>query len=138
MLNPPKKKPSLNPSTPQLLSQNSPKPAQNPPKQHNSSDNNSRQLQHSDLIALAGHDAQAPRAALDARGHVGEGLGGVVDDVLVARIVVDVDGYGAQLADFGLEGGEGVVVLAGGGGGGVSLVGGFGGGEVEGTYRSRS
>jgi hypothetical protein len=34
--------------------------------------------------------------------------------VLVARIVVDVDGYGAQLRDFGLEGGEGVVVLPGG------------------------
>jgi hypothetical protein len=35
--------------------------------------------------------------------------------VLVARIVVDVDGHGAQLRDFGLEGGEGVVVLPGGG-----------------------
>jgi hypothetical protein len=36
--------------------------------------------------------------------------------MLVARIVVDVDGDGAQLRDFGLQGGEGVVVLPGGGG----------------------
>lgn len=33
--------------------------------------------------------------------------------MLVARIVVDVDGHGAQLRDFGLQGGEGVVVLPG-------------------------
>jgi hypothetical protein len=33
--------------------------------------------------------------------------------VLVARIVVDVDGDAAQGGDFGGEGGEGVVVLSG-------------------------
>jgi hypothetical protein len=33
--------------------------------------------------------------------------------VLVARIVVDVDGYAAQGGDFGGEGGEGIVVLSG-------------------------
>jgi hypothetical protein len=35
--------------------------------------------------------------------------------VLVARIVVDVDGDGAQLRDFVREGGEGIVVLSVGG-----------------------
>ena len=33
--------------------------------------------------------------------------------MLVARIVVDVDGDAAQGGDFGGEGGEGVVVLSG-------------------------
>lgn len=32
--------------------------------------------------------------------------------MLVARIVVDVDGDGAEGGDFGLQGGEGVVVLS--------------------------
>ena len=32
--------------------------------------------------------------------------------MLVARIVVDVDGDGAQGGDFGLERGEGVIVLS--------------------------
>jgi hypothetical protein len=32
--------------------------------------------------------------------------------VLVARIVVDVDGHAAQRGDFGGERGEGVVVLS--------------------------
>ena len=92
----------------------SPKPAQNPPKHHDRCDDNPRQFQHSHFVALARHDAKPARAAFDARGHVGEGLGGVVDDVLVARIVVDVDGDAAQGGDFGGEGGEGVVVLSGG------------------------
>ena len=94
-------------------SSHSPKPAQNPPKHHHRRDYNPRELQHRHFVALAGHDAQPARAALDTRGHVGEGLGGVVDDVLVARIVVDVDGDAAQGGDFGGEGGEGVVVLSG-------------------------
>lgn len=92
----------------------SPKPAQNPPKHHHRRNNYPREFQHGDFVALAGHDAQAARAAFDAGCHVGEGLGGVVDDVLVARIVVDVDGDAAQGGDFGGEGGEGVVVLSGG------------------------
>lgn len=33
--------------------------------------------------------------------------------MLVAGVVVDVDGHAAELGDFLLEGGEGVVVLAG-------------------------
>lgn len=84
----------------------SPKPAQYPPQQHDSHDYDAGQFEDGHLVALASHDAQPPRAAFDARRHVREGLGGVVDDVLVARIVVDVDGHGAQLRDFGLEGGE--------------------------------
>jgi hypothetical protein len=100
---------------PKRSSNPSPKPAQNPPKQHHRRNNNSRQLEHCDLVPLARHDPEPARTAFDAGRHVGEGLGGVVDDVLVARIVVDVDGHGAQLRDFGLEGGEGVVVLPGGG-----------------------
>jgi hypothetical protein len=92
----------------------SPKPAQYPPKHHHRRNDDPRQLEHGDFVSLARHDSQPSRAAFDAGRHVGEGLGGVVDDVLVARIVVDVDGYGAQLRDFGLEGGEGVVVLPGG------------------------
>lgn len=32
--------------------------------------------------------------------------------MLVARVIVDVYGYGAELGDFRLKGGEGVVVLS--------------------------
>lgn len=38
---------------------------------------------------------------------------------MVAGIVVDVDGDGAELGDFLLEGGEGVVILSGEGSDGV-------------------
>jgi len=93
-------------------SYSSPEPAQNPPKYHHGRNNDPRQLQHRHFVALTRHDAQPSRAAFDARGHVREGLGGVVDDVLVAGIVVDVYCYAAQGGDFGGEGGEGVVVLS--------------------------
>lgn len=73
-------------------SASSPKPAQNPPKHHHRRNNNPREFQHRHFVTLARHDAQPAGAAFNARGHVGEGLGGVVDDVLVACIVVDVDG----------------------------------------------
>jgi hypothetical protein len=92
----------------------SPEPTQNPPKQHDRRNNNPSQLQHSHFVSLARHDAQPAGAAFDARRHIGEGLGGVVDDMLVARIVVDVDCDAAQGGDFGGKGGEGVVVLSGG------------------------
>ena len=71
-----------------------------------------RQLQHSHLVPLTCHHAQPPRAPLDGGRHGGEGLGGAVDDALLARIVVDVDGDAAELAHFGAESGEGVVVLS--------------------------
>ena len=99
----------------------SPKPAEYPPKHHHRRDDDPGQFEHGDFVPLASHDPQPPRAAFDAGRHVREGFRGVVDDVLVARVVVDVDGYGAQLGDFGLEGGEGVVVLP--GWWGVNLVG---------------
>jgi len=42
----------------------------------------------------------------------------VLDDILAARVVVDVDGDAAQGGDFGGELGEAGVVLSGGGEGG--------------------
>lgn len=56
--------------------------------------------------------------------------------MLVAGVVVDVDGDGAELGDFGLERREGVVVLAGrrGVSGGLLDVGGW---ERGGTVRVR-
>jgi hypothetical protein len=120
---PPKSKTSLPPSNPTIhqkvytstlrSSIPSPKPAQNPPKHHHRSNNDPRQFQHGHFIPLARHHSQSPCASFQARRHVREGLGSVVDDVLVARIVVDVDCDAAQGGDFGLQGGEGVVVLSG-------------------------
>jgi hypothetical protein len=89
-----------------------PKPAQYPPQSDHRPYNDSRQFKDGNLVPLTGHDSQSSRRAFEAGGHGGEGLGSGVDDALVAGIVVDVDGDGAELRDFGLEGGEGVVVLS--------------------------
>lgn len=58
--------------------------------------------------------------------------------MLVAGIVVDVDGDGAELGDFLLERGEGVVVLSKNEGGVSVGAGGWGYGGRGEVYRSRS
>lgn len=70
-------------------------PTPNPIKHQTTHHQYPRKFQHSNLIPLTRHRAQPPRTAFDAGRHGGEGLGGGVEDALVARIVVDVDGHGS-------------------------------------------
>ena len=86
---------------------------QNPIKHQNAAKDYPGEFQHGDLVALGGHDAQAARAPGQRGAGGGEGLGGRVEDVLVARVVIDVDGYIAEGGDFGLQCQEGGVVLSG-------------------------
>jgi len=86
-----------------------PYPIQN---QHHSH-NHPRQLQYRNLIPGPGHARQPACAAFERRAKGGESIRCAVDDVLVARVVVDVDCDAAQRRDFGGEVVEAGVVLSG-------------------------
>lgn len=71
-----------------------------------------RQLQDGDLVPGGGHAAHARGGSLEGGGHGGERVGGIVDDILGAGVVVDVNGHAAQGGDLGGELVEACVVLA--------------------------
>jgi hypothetical protein len=107
-----------------------------PPQNHHDSNYDPRQLKHGDAVPSRGHARQARRAVGQARAERGEvfGLRAVktsarcgdspgplsgewrgphvaVDQVVVARVVVYVDGDVAQLRDLGAQGVQQGVVL---------------------------
>lgn len=92
--------------------QQAPNPATDIVDQQECDDDDSRQFQHSDLVALLGHAGQAAGAALDARAHVAEDFVGVVEGVLAACIVVDVQCDVFQGRGLLREGGEERIVLS--------------------------
>lgn len=71
------------------------KPSPNNPNQHPSPDKYSREFQNRDFIPTLRHAGQTRRATPQTAPHGAESLGSAVDDALVARVVVDVDGYAA-------------------------------------------
>ena len=98
----------------------------NPVHHHDGRNNAPGELQDGDLVSLAGRARQPAGAAAQAGREVREDLGRALDDLLVAGVVVDVDGDGAEGGDLGGEVGELGVVLAfafvGGGHGCVAVV----------------
>jgi hypothetical protein len=92
--------------------QQAPNPAADIVDQQESDDDDSRQLQYGDLVALLGHAGQAAGTALNARAHVAEDLVRVVEGVLAARIVVDVQGDVFQRRGLLREGREERIVLS--------------------------
>jgi len=66
-------------------------------------DNDARQLEDGDLIPRSGHAGQAAGRALELGGHGGEGIGGAVNDLVGARVVVDVDRYAPEGRDLGRQ-----------------------------------
>lgn len=72
-----------------------------PVEHQRSGDDDARELQDGDLVPGLRHAAQARRAALQRAGEGREGFVGIVDDVLVPRVVVDVDRHAPQRGDFG-------------------------------------
>lgn len=97
--------PSSTPS-PSPPKQQPPNPAQHKPRHHPAHNQDRRQLEHRHAITLPRHASQPARTAADVVGHAAEDLGGRVDRLLRARIVVDVQCDVLELGGFGGEGGE--------------------------------
>lgn len=82
------------------------------PQHQDNADEDPSQLKDGHPVTALRHAGQPAGAALQRGGEVGEGIAGGVDDAVVARIVVDVDGDAAQRGDFVGELIEAGVVLS--------------------------
>ena len=83
-----------------LPKQQSPYPSYHKPQHNHRHDENPTQLQHSNFIATPRHPCQSPCTSLYSGAHIAEGLGSVINDMLIASIVVDVEGDVLQGGGF--------------------------------------
>ena len=84
----------------------------NPVQHEHGSDDDAGELEHGDLVPRLRHAREPPRGALQRGPERREGVRGVLDECVVARIVVDVDGDAAEGRDLGRELVEARVVLS--------------------------